>query len=64
MNKINLDYINNLINNINLDYINYRIHKEFCNNTIKQLEDINLLDKYKESKSVQNNIKELDLLSF
>jgi hypothetical protein len=54
--------INNLVNKINLDYINYRIHKEFCNNTIKQLEDINLLDKYKKTKSVQNKIKEIELM--
>ena len=44
---------------IDLNYINNRINKEVCNDTINKLKDIYLLNKYKECKSVQNEIKKL-----
>jgi hypothetical protein len=42
-----------------ITYINDRIEKEFCNNIVDKLTDNNLLDEYKKSKSVKNNIKDL-----
>jgi hypothetical protein len=44
---------------IDLKYINNRIDKEICNETIDKLKDSNLLNEYKECKSVQNEIKKL-----
>ena len=50
------------LNKIDLDYINDRIDKEICNDSINKLEDSYLLNEYKESKSLKNNIKKLELL--
>lgn len=62
-NKINDNYkfitkkqYNNLINTID---INNRINNEICNETINKLKDINLLNEYKECKSVKNEIQKL-----
>ena len=44
------------------NYINNRINKEFCNDTAKKLTDISLIKEYKECKSVQNEIKKLELI--
>jgi hypothetical protein len=57
-NKSNSEYLNK----IDLDYINDRIDKEICNDSINKLEDSYLLNEYKESKSLKNNIKKLELL--
>jgi hypothetical protein len=46
----------------NLDYINNRIDNEYCNNTIDKLKDIYLINEYKGCKSVQNEIKKLELI--
>jgi hypothetical protein len=48
--------------NINLDYINSRIDKEFCDDIINKLKDTYLINEYKECKSVQNEIKKLELI--
>jgi hypothetical protein len=45
-----------------LDYINSRISKEICDDTINKLKDINLIDEYKECKSVKNKIKNLEVI--
>jgi len=44
---------------IDIDYINQRILNEICNDTITELTDEQLLDEYKECKSVKNKIKTL-----
>jgi hypothetical protein len=54
----NIEEKNNIL--INLEYINNRINKEVCDETINKLKDINLLNEYKECKSVKNEIKKLD----
>lgn len=46
--------------NYTLDYINKRINDEICEYTIDDLKDDNLMDEYKKTKSVINNILELD----
>jgi hypothetical protein len=53
---------NNLKPNINIEYINKRIEKEICVDTINKLKDLFLIDEYKKCKSVQNNIKKLELI--
>jgi hypothetical protein len=57
-------HINNLINDFNnkLDIINHRISKEICNDTINKLKDENLINEYKECKSVKKQIKKLELI--
>ena len=35
------------LNIINLDYVNNRIDKEFCDNTVNELKDTYLINKYK-----------------
>jgi hypothetical protein len=47
---------------LKLDYINSRISKEICDDTINKLKDINLIDEYKECKSVKNKIKNLEVI--
>lgn len=42
--------------------INDRIKKEFCYDTMNKLSDLNLLDIYKECKSVKTQIKKLELI--
>ena len=44
---------------VNLNYINNRIDNEICKDTINKLKDVNLLDEYKECKSVKNKIRKL-----
>jgi predicted transcriptional regulator len=46
-------------NKSDLDIINKRIEKELCYDTIEKLSDVNLLDEYKNSKSVKNEINKL-----
>lgn len=41
---------------ITIDYVNNRIQNEVCNDTINKLTDTNLLNEYKECKSVKNKI--------
>lgn len=43
-----------------IDYINQRITNEICNDTIMKLTDKQLLDEYKECKSVKNKINVLE----
>jgi hypothetical protein len=43
-----------------MEIINTRIRKEICNDTISSLKDENLLNEYKECKSVKNEIKKLN----
>jgi|SaaInlStandDraft_4_1057021.scaffolds.fasta_scaffold11134_1 hypothetical protein len=50
------------LNIINLDYVNNRIDKEFCDNTVNELKDTYLINKYKECKSVKNEIEKLNLI--
>jgi hypothetical protein len=45
---------------INLDYINSRINTEICYETINKLKDTNLLNEYKQCKSVKNAIIKLE----
>lgn len=45
---------------VTLDYINKRIDKECCIDTINILKDNNLIDEYKQCKSVKNKIKKLE----
>ncbi len=63
MNKIITDlnklHINTKIIN-ELDFINKRIQKEVCIHTIEKLNDIQLLDKYKKSRSVKKKINNLE----
>jgi hypothetical protein len=47
---------------INIEYINNRIDNEICNDTIDKLKDESLMNEYKECKSVQNEIKKLDIV--
>jgi hypothetical protein len=54
--NIDISYSNN--DNI-LKYINDRIKKEICYNIIEELKDINLIEEYKKSKSVKNEINTL-----
>jgi hypothetical protein len=42
-----------------IDKINKRINNEFCNETINKLKDNNLLEEYKDCKSVQNSVDKL-----
>jgi hypothetical protein len=51
-----------MLNIINLDYINNRIEKEICYDTINKLKDTYLINEYKECKSVQTEIKKLELI--
>lgn len=44
---------------IDIDYINQRILNEICNDTIIELTDEELIDEYKECKSVKNKIDTL-----
>ena len=44
---------------IDIDYINNRINNEICYDTINKLKDINLLNEYRECKSVKNTINKL-----
>jgi len=45
---------------MNCDVINERIKEELCSDTIKALSDAELLEKYKESSSLQKNISKLN----
>lgn len=45
---------------MDIDYINQRISKEICNDTINKLTVEQLLDEYKECKSVKNKINTLE----
>ena len=47
---------------IDLNYINNRINTEICFDTIDKLKDTNLINEYKQCKSVQNRIKKLELI--
>ena len=49
-------------NLINVKSINNRIEQESCIDTINKLKDTYLLDEYKKCKSVQNQIKKLELI--
>jgi hypothetical protein len=51
-----------ILNKIDIDNINNRIEKEICNDTINKLKDTYLINEYKECKSVQKKIKELELI--
>ena len=64
MNKAMNTLKNNIesINIINLEYINNKIEQDVCNDTINKLKDMYLINEYKESKSVQNEIKKLKLI--
>lgn len=44
----------------NIKNINERIRSEICNDTINKLKDKNLMDEYKECRSVKNKIKTLE----
>ena len=57
-NEDNID----LVNTLKLDHINNRIDKEICDDTINKLKDTYLINEYKECKSVQNEIKKLELI--
>ena len=48
--------------NVNVDYINNRIANEICYDTINKLKDTYLINEYIECKSVQNEIKKLELI--
>jgi hypothetical protein len=45
---------------LSIDEINERIENEFCSSTLSQLSDENLMDDYKECKSVINEIQKLE----
>ena len=47
---------------MDIDYINKRIEKEICENTINMLKDDNLLENYKNCKSVKKNINILKII--
>jgi len=46
----------------NVEYINNRIDNEFCYDAINKLKDTYLINEYKNSKSVKNKIKNLELI--
>lgn len=52
----------NSIELVNIDYINNRIDNEICDDTINKLKDTYLINEYRECKSVQNEIKKLELI--
>lgn len=47
---------------MDIEYINARINKEICRDSLLQLTDKNLIDKYKECNSVKNEIIKLEYI--
>ena len=62
MSKSKIPNDENNSNLINVKSINNRIEQESCIDTINKLKDTYLLDEYKKCKSVQNQIKKLELI--
>ena len=60
--NLDIDDSNNNIKLIDINYINNRIDLEICDNTINKLKDTSLINEYKGCKSVQNEMKKLELI--